>query len=356
MNFASLKKYSFILSILVLAVLVSLYLLRTLLPNGPGPNFPSGNGRIEAIEIDIATKVSGRIEKILVNEGAYVQEGQALVQMQVDTLHAQRDEALAREQQAIHAVASAQAQHAARLSDLAAAEAVVVMHESDLNAAKRKLARTTILANEGASSKQELDDDQARAQGMQAKLNAARAQAEASRAAVTAALAQVTGSKSLVIAAEATTKRIEADIKDSLLKAPRAGRVQIVIAHEGEVLAAGGKVLNLVDLHDVYMSFFLPEVAAGQVRLGAKARIVLDSAPSQPLPATVTFISNTAQFTPKTVETTNERQKLMFRVKAKIDQSYIDKNTNLIKTGMPGVAWLQLDPSIPWPAELELKN
>ena len=355
MNLPSLKKYVPVALAIGVAI-AGLLLWKFMQNNGPGSNFVSGNGRIEAIEIDIATKMAGRIETVLVKEGQYVQAGQPLVQMQSDTLQAQRDEAHAREQQAIHSVASAQAQLAARLSDQAAAEAVVIMRESDLDAAQRRLARTSTLAKEGASSKQELDDDRARVKSMQATLNAAKAQVEAARAAANAANAQVTGAQAFVTASEATTKRIDADLKDSLLKAPRAARVQFVIAQEGEVLGAGGKVLNLVDLQDVYMSFFLPEAAAGKVNLGAQVRIVLDSSPTRPLPATVTFISSTAQFTPKTVETASERQKLMFRVKAKIDQGYIDQNSNRIKTGMPGIAWLRLDANTPWPANLELKE
>ena len=355
MNLPSLKKYAPV-ALAIGVVIAGLLLWKFMQNNGPGSNFVSGNGRIEAIEIDIATKMAGRIETVLVKEGQYVQAGQPLVQMQSDTLQAQRDEAHAREQQAIHSVASAQAQLAARLSDQAAAEAVVIMRESDLDAAQRRLARTSTLAKEGASSKQELDDDRARVKSMQATLNAAKAQVEAARAAANAANAQVTGAQAFVTASEATTKRIDADLKDSLLKAPRAARVQFVIAQEGEVLGAGGKVLNLVDLQDVYMSFFLPEAAAGKVNLGAQVRIVLDSSPTRPLPATVTFISSTAQFTPKTVETASERQKLMFRVKAKIDQGYIDQNSNRIKTGMPGIAWLRLDANTPWPANLELKE
>ncbi len=86
----------------------------------------------------------------------------------------------------------------------------------------------------------------------------------------------------------------------------------------GEVLAAGGRVLNLVDLGDVYMTFFLPTAEAGRVALGAEVRIVLDAAPQYVIPAKVSFVADVAQFTPKTVETAQERQKLMFRVKAQI--------------------------------------
>ena len=94
--------------------------------------------------------------------------------------------------------------------------------------------------------------------------------------------------------------------------------MQYRVAQPGEVLGAGGKVLNIVDLADVYMTFFLPEQAAGRVALGQDVRIILDAAPQYVIPAAVSFVASTAQFTPKTVETASERQKLMFRVKAQI--------------------------------------
>jgi hypothetical protein len=96
------------------------------------------------------------------------------------------------------------------------------------------------------------------------------------------------------------------------LTAPRDGRVQYRVAQAGEVLAAGGKVLNLVDLGDVFMTFFVPETIAGKLALGSEVHIVLDAAPQYVIPAKVSFVASTAQFTPKTVETASERQKLMF--------------------------------------------
>ena len=107
------------------------------------------------------------------------------------------------------------------------------------------------------------------------------------------------------------------DINDSTLKAPRDGRVQYRVSQVGEVLSAGGKVLK-VNLGDVYMTFFLPTEWAGRAELGAEVRLVLDAAPQFVIPAKVTFVADVAQFTPKTVETAEERQKLTFRIKAHI--------------------------------------
>jgi HlyD family secretion protein len=165
----------------------------------------------------------------------------------------------------------------------------------------------------------------------------------------------VVGARSGVAAAEATIARVEADIQDCQLKAPRDGRVQYRIAQPGEVLGGGGRVLNLVDLADVYLTFFLPETIVGRVAMGSEVHIILDAAPQYVIPANVSYVASTAQFTPKTVETASERQKLMFRVKAQINRDLLQKNLKLVKTGLPGVVWIKLDPKAPWPADLEVK-
>jgi len=337
-------KKRLVLAALVTAAAAGFYLCNKLRPKEE--TLISANGRIEATEIDVAAKLAGRVQNMLVNEGDFVQAGQLLVQMQVDVLEAQREEARAQHQRAVNAVASAQAQVALRESQKAADEAVVVQRESEVDAARRRLARSETLAKEGASPIQELDDDRARERGAQAALTAAKAQVAAAQAAIDAARAEVVGAQSSVAAAKATVARVEADIADSALKAPRDGRIQYRIAQIGEVVGAGGKVLNLVDLADVYMTFFLPESAVGKVR------VVLDAAPQNVIPAKVSYVASTAQFTPKTVETASERQKLMFRVKAQFSRELLQQHLKMVKTGLPGVAWVKLNPQAQWPKEL----
>jgi HlyD family secretion protein len=162
----------------------------------------------------------------------------------------------------------------------------------------------------------------------------------------------VIGARSNVEAARVTIRRIDADIADSALKAPREGRIQYRVAQPGEVVAGGGKVLNLVDLSDVYMTFFLPETATGRVGIGSEIRIVLDAAPRWVVPARASFVADVAQFTPKTVETASERQKLMFRVKARIAPELLRRHIRQVKTGLPGMAYVKIDDAAAWPAKL----
>ena len=341
----------------VAAVVVVAFLgWRLLRPPALPEGVVSGNGRIEAVEIDVAAKTPGRVRDVLVDEGAYVKAGQIVAHMNTDVLQAQRAEAEAQHQQALNAIEIANSQVIQRQSERAAAFAGTRQRQAELDAARRRLARSDTLAREGATAMQERDDDQARVEGAQAALEASRAQMAAVDAAIATARAQVIGARSNVDAVLAALRRLDADIADSALKAPRDGRVQFRVAQPGEVVAGGGRVLNLVDLSDVYMTFFLPETVAGRVGLGTEVRIVLDAAPDYVVPAKVSFVADVAQFTPKTVETQSERQKLMFRVKARIDPDLLRRNIRQVKTGLPGMAYVRIDPKTLWPAKLELKT
>ena len=100
------------------------------------------------------------------------------------------------------------------------------------------------------------------------------------------------------------------------------------------------------------MTFFLPEREAGRVAMGADVRLILDAVPQYVIPAKVSYVASVAQFTPKTVETESEREKMMFRVKARIDPALLREHMEQVKTGLPGIAWLKLDADAPWPDEL----
>ena len=318
------------------------------LPDG----IAAGNGRIEAVEIDIATRSAGRIREILVNEGDFLTAGQIIAHMDTDQLRAQRREAEAQLKRAFIGVETSRSQVSQREAELEAAKAVNAQREAEFDAAQKKLQRTEQLADRGNASEQTRDDDRARAEGARAAVSAAKAQSAASAAAIGAAGSQVIAAEASVVAAQATIDRIDADLADSVLKAPRDGRVQYRVAQPGEVLPAGGRVLNMVDLGDVYMTFFLPTEEAGRVAFGAEARIVLDAAPRYVIPATISLVADVAQFTPKTVETAKERQKLMFRIKARIAPELLRKYVQHVKTGLPGMAYVKIDPAAQWPARL----
>jgi len=319
------------------------------LPHG----IASGNGRIEAVEIDVSARIAGRIKEILVNEGEFVEAGQVLARMDTEQLEAQRRRAEAEYKRARISVDTARSLVTQREAERVAAEAVVAQREAQQDAADRKLARSEQLARTDNISLQILDNDRASALETKAAVNAARAQLAASEAAINAARAQVVDAEAAVDSAQAAIESISADINDAVLRSPRAGRVQYRIAEPGEVLAAGGRVLNLADVGDVHITFFLPTAQAGRLAMGTEARIVLDAMPQYVIPAKVSFVADVAQFTPKTVETEEERQKLMFRIKARISPELLKKYIEYVKTGLPGTAYVKIDQEAEWPASLQ---
>ena len=292
------------------------------------PAFASGNGRLEATEVNISTKLAGKIEKILVEEGDYVKKEQKLVQMQVNTLKAE--------------LAQDQAMIKVKEAELASAKALVLQKQSNFKNAESRYKREKTLREKNAASQQVFEN-------AEALYDSAKAEVEAAKAKVNQAEAEI-------LAEKANAARTQADIDDSCLMAPLDGRIQYKISEAGEVLNSGGKVLNMVDLTDVYMTFFLPEEAVGKVKIGADVRIILDAIPDVPIPAKVSFVANVAQFTPKTVETKIERQKLMFRVKAKINPELLKQYLDYVKTGLPGVAWVRLNDKAQWPRFLVLRK
>lgn len=342
-----------IAGILVVIAAVVGWMLR---PAGVPEGFAASNGRIEATEVDIATKIAGRIETIRVKEGQFVRQGEVLAKMDTRVLQEQRLEAIAQIKEAESAVAAARALLEQRQSEMRAAQSVVKQREAELDSVSKRHVRSRSLSQRGAVSVQQLDDDRAAAESARAALETAKAQVSAAKAAIEAARTSIIQAQTRVEAAQATERRIVADIDDSELKAPRDGRVQYRVAESpGEVLSAGGRVLNMVDLSDVYMTFFLPTEQAGLLKIGGEARLVLDAAPDLRIPATISFVASVAQFTPKTVETHDERLKLMFRVKARIPPELLRQHLEYVKTGLPGMAWVRLDERVPWPDTLSVR-
>ena len=281
----------------------------------------SGNGRIEAEEIRVATKYAGRVEEVLVQEGDQVTAGQVLARMDTAELVANR--------------ARARAEVASAKQGIAEAKALIVQRESELSFAKQQLARAEQLVKNNNISREQVDQR--------------RSDRDVAQAALTAAKARLASSQMNVEASSAALDGIQVQIDDSVLKAPRDGRVQYRLAEPGEVLAGGGPVITMIDLTDVYMNVFLPTRQAGLAFVGNEARIILDAATSVVVPAKVSFVADDAQFTPREVETRSERDKLMFRVKVQIDPELLSKHLKRVKTGLPGEAYIMLADHNDWP-------
>jgi HlyD family secretion protein len=301
-----------------------IYWLKYAQPSLP-PGIVSGNGRIEADEIDISTKFAGRIAELRVDEGDVVKAGQVVARMDTSDLEA--------------SLKKAEAQVLGAQRALDEARANVNQQQSQLTLAQQELDRTQTLVQRGFATKQLLDQRRQQVDGATAALNAANF--------------RVAIAERVLDAATHDVELYKVNIADNTLRAPRDGRIQYRIANVGEVLPAGGKVFTMLDLSYVYMDIYLPTAEVGKAKIGDDARIVLDARPDLAIPAKVTFIADQAQFTPKAVETKSEREKLMFRIRVRIDPARLRAHADKVKSGVPGVAYVKLDPQVPWPEGLQ---
>jgi HlyD family secretion protein len=295
--------------------------LQTALP----PGIASGNGRVEAKQVDVAAKESLRIKEILVKEGDLVQAGQVVVRMDTATLESQ--------------LVEAKANVAASRERVAAANSAIVKQKSLVEQAKTEKDRADKLLAENAVSQQEY----------QARLTAV----DASIATLAEVEAKMKTAEQEVEVAQANVATIQTRIDDAVLVSPVRGRVIYRLAELGEVLSAGGKALTLINLEDVYMEIFLPSEIAAKLKMGAEARLTVDFSPGKAAAGFVSFVSPEAQFTPKQVETKDERDKLMFRVKIQVPEEFVSSRIEIIKTGIRGVGYVRTDDSAVWPEWLQ---
>ena len=296
-----------------------------------GSELPKGivktNGRIEATQLDVAAKYPGRLATVTVNEGDEVTAGQVIARISSPEYEAQLRGARSQVLKAKHS--------------LAEAEALIAERQSAKLYFDQDVARGQPLVEHGNLTKQMFDQRVTKAEVAKAQLHAAEQQREAAQYAVTSAQAEV--------------ERIDAILVDLTLLAPRTGRVQYLIHRGGEVVNAGTRILTVLDLNDVYMTIYLPSAQAGTLALGDEARMVLDPFPQYVVPATISFIATDAQFTPKSVETAEEREKLIFRIKLQIDPKVLGKYHNEVKTGVRGLGYVRTDSGVPWPQNLAVK-
>ena len=305
--------------------------VETLINRLRGRDMPEGivktNGRIEATQVDVSAKYPGRLATLTVDEGDEVTAGQ-----QVATISSPETEAQLR---------SAQAQVLKTRQAKAEAIALIAQRDSELTFSRTDYERGKTLLQKGDIAQQVVDQRRNRF--------------EAAEAGYVAANAQRDQAESSIKSAESEVERLQSILVDLVLVSPRSGRVQYRLARAGEVVSAGQRILTVLDLNDVYMTIYLPAEQAGRLTIGDQARTILDPIPQYVLPNTISFVATEAQFTPKSVETTEEREKLMFRVKLQADPKVLDQYHKSVKTGVRGLAFVRTDPKIGWPAELEVK-
>ena len=305
--------------------------LRKLIARLRGQTLPDGidkaEGRIEATQVDVSSKYPGQLTEVSVEEGTKVAIGQVIGRVSSPEFEAQ--------------LRAAQSDLQSAHDALAGAESEIASRRSALEFAKSDFERGQALMKSGFITKQSFEERQRNYELAEAafqNMTAGRDQAQ-----------------STIKFAEAKVQEIASTIHDLTLVSPRNGEVQFQLARKGETVAAGEPIVTISDLTDLYMVIFLKAADAGRLGIGDDARVILDAVPDYVIPAEVSFVASDAQFTPKTVETEVEREKLMFRVQLRVDRQVLQRYYGRVETGLPGSGFVRTKPDAKWPAQLEVK-
>lgn len=323
------------------------------------------NGRIESDQTVVAARVSGKVIELLVREGATVQAGQTMLRLQDDATLArqtqaqaavgaqnaqvqalQRSLALLREETAVQQQA-ARAEVVAARAELARAEALAAQDQRERDRVKKltdqgflgpqALERAELAAN---SSQEQIDA--ARAVLFKAQQNLRNAQLGPQR--LDAKAAEVSAAQAQVGMAQAQATEASSYINEMVVNAPANSQVVARYVNAGEVVAPGAPLFGLTDLSKAYLKAYVPEPLIGRLRLGQAAQIWTDAYPEQPFEAQVGYIASRAEFTPKEVQTRDERTKLVFEIRLYPSS---DPQGRLLP-GQPADAMVKLEEGAAW--------
>jgi HlyD family secretion protein len=282
------------------------------------------NGRLEMTRLDIAVKYPGRVVDLAFNEGDTVQR---------DTILARQDDSEVRTQ-----IDAAQTQRQRALDGVIRAEAELQVRKNSQRLAKLEWSHAAAMRSRDLVSDVEL--------------TRRRIALDAEDSGVDATAAALNEARTALPEADAQIARLKVILGEAVIRAPVGGRIEYRIVEMGTVLPAGGRIASLLNPEDVYITVFYTSAVAGKLKIGDEARVLLDAFEGTELPATVSFVSPEAQFTPKYVETASERENLVYRVKLKIPVVVAQQYGGALKAGMTGEGYVRTDPSRPWPNAL----
>jgi len=304
-------------------------------PSDEAKNIISASGTIEAVEVNVASKVSGQLLELTVREGTRVKPGDALASVDHATLDIQLRQAEA-------GVQLAEAQLAllvkgARVEDIRQAEAAVEQAEASFKVAEDDAKRMRELAKTGSITPKTRDDSEARLTVATAQRSAA---AEAlSKVRRLARPEEIRAAEARLAQAQAAADLLRKTIADCTITAPAGGIVTHKAVEAGELVTPGATVVTLVDLDSVYVMIYVSEKELGRVKLGDAAEVKIDAFPDKAFVGKITYISPEAEFTPKNVQTKEDRVKLVFGVKVEIEN-----REGLLKPGLPADAIIKVGP------------
>ena len=299
---------------------------------------PRASGYVEATEVRVAAEVGGRIAELLVDEGKRVAAGDPIaridgsdIEIAIRRASADRDQAAA-QLRLVEAGARVEDVRQAR-AQAESADADVAAAQAELDAATADLQRFEALLQANAGSRKQRDDAATRRQVASARVAAARQHARAAGETVARLKAgsrveEIAAARARVASAEAQLASLEKNLADAHVKAPIGGVVTSKLVDAGEIIAARTPIVAISDLDHAWANVYVDEPIVPQLRLGQAATLVTDA--GQRLAGTVTFISPRAEFTPRNVQTADERSKLVYRIKVTVDN-----RDGVLKPGMP---------------------
>jgi HlyD family secretion protein len=298
-------------------------------------DFISASGTIETVEVHVAAKVSGELLELDVEEGTRVKQGDKLAVVDHATLDIQLRQAEA-------GVRQAEAQLAllvkgARSEDIRQAEAALKQAESVLNVAEDDARRMRALAKTGSVTTKQAEDAEARLTVATAQRNAAAEAVAKVRTLVRPE--EIQAAEARLAQAQASADLLRKTIADCTITAPAGGIVTHKAVEPGELVVQGATLVTLAELDSVYVMIYVTEKELGRVKLGGPAEVKIDSFPDKVFEGTITYISSEAEFTPKNIQTKEDRVKLVFGVKVEIEN-----REGFLKPGLPADAVIRVGP------------
>jgi HlyD family secretion protein len=287
------------------------------------------SGHVEATEVLVSTKVPGTIESLAVDEGSVVKAGQELARIDTTDTRIALDAGRADRAQADAELRLRVA--GSRVEDVREARAQVVRSQADLEGAQKDLDRMEGLLASGSGTTKSRDDARTRRDVAQAALDAAKERLQ--RLEAGSRKEEIDAARARLQAADAHIEQLQQQLTDALISSPVAGVVTEKLSDKGELATRGTGIVVVTDLTNAWLNAYVSETDLARLRLGQEAEVVTDD--GQARKGRVSFVASRAEFTPKNVQTRDERVKLVYRIKVALDNA-----DGLFKPGMPATARL----------------
>jgi HlyD family secretion protein len=337
------KRALILIGVLAVALVIALVLrVRHLRAAEHGP--AGGSGIVEGVDVNVTSRISARITKVNVREGDVVKQGDVLVELDCidqEAAYIQAKAGLAAAQssvQSARASATSASQSASGGSqNVSAAKSELEVLKAGEALARVDLGRTEALVKSGALPQSALDEARSRELSLvdqiaeQSSREAMiKNQAGALSASGTEAKSQTAVALDNVAGATAAVARAEISVNECKLLAPRNAMVVSRNLEPGEAVQAGTNVLALTDVTEARMRFYLPNAELADAAPGRKARIIADAYPGQVFEGTIFYVSPRAEFTPRNVQTREDRERLVYAVEVRIPNADMR-----LRSGMP---------------------